>query len=393
MNESLKEDNHALIMQLDKFTKRIKQLEGDLIRDQESQKSKDQVIADLNKQLSSLFSALEDEKSDVQTSRRETDSVRKDLDSEQRRHCDTKDLLKTCEEKCTTLYQELISQNKSGVDRWTDIQRKYEDTQTLLQRQLAANEELQGKLLDYKELNSQLEREWQQKYEKLQRDRDMMVDTLKNGSERALQIVKTEYERKIAEILQQAKEDIIKVDNMRTHLQTKYDQLKAKYAKAHTTIAELKEVLQLAADADQRKDALIEEIRAGARDSKERVDRERAELGRDREAIERERREQRETQMQGKAKAEEMEYQRREMQARVESMTSKLAERGAQNESMQREYEVVKKNLRECQMELETLKDTANSVEALLRKEVDDLRAEVEDLAEIVKVKDRMLDD
>jgi hypothetical protein len=44
-------------------------------------------------------------------------------------------------------------------------------------------------------------------------------------------------------------------------------------------------------------------------------------------------------------------------------------------------------------MELETLKDTANSVEALLRKEVDDLRAEVEDLAEIVKVKDRMLDD
>ena len=69
-----------------------------------------------------------------------------------------------------------------------------------MQRQLSANEELQGKLLDYKELNSQVEREWQQKYEKLQRDRDMMVDTLKNGSERALLIVKTEYERKIAEI-------------------------------------------------------------------------------------------------------------------------------------------------------------------------------------------------
>jgi len=32
-------------------------------------------------------------------------------------------------------------------------------------------------------------------------------------------------------------------------------------------------------------------------------------------------------------------------------------------------------------------------VETLLRKEVDELRAEVEDLAEIVKVKDRMLDD
>jgi len=61
----------------------------------------------------------------------------------------------------------------------------------------------------------------------------MMVDTLKNGSERALQIVKTEYERKIAEVQQQAKEDIIKVDNMRTHLQSKYDLLKGKYGKAH----------------------------------------------------------------------------------------------------------------------------------------------------------------
>jgi len=55
-----------------------------------------------------------------------------------------------------------------------------------MQRQLSANEELQSKLLDYKELNQQLEREWQHKYEKLQRDRDMVVDTLKNGSERAL---------------------------------------------------------------------------------------------------------------------------------------------------------------------------------------------------------------
>ncbi len=110
--------------------------------------------------------------------------------------------------------------------------------------------------------------------------------------------------------------------------------MKAKYGKAHEAIAELKEVLQLAADADQRKDALIEEIRAGARDSKERLERERAELNRDREVIEQERREHRETQMQGKAKIEEMEYQRREMQARVESMTSKLAEKGVQNDSL-----------------------------------------------------------
>ena len=42
-------------------------------------------------------------------------------------------------------------------------------------------------------------------------------------------------------------------------------------------MAELKDVLHLAADADQRKDALLEELRVGARDAKERVERERAE--------------------------------------------------------------------------------------------------------------------
>jgi chromosome segregation ATPase len=169
---------------------------------------------------------LEDQKSEITASRKETDQVRRDLDGEASRHRDTKDLLKQCEEKCTQLYQELISQNKSGVDRWTEIQRKYEDTQTLLQKQLAANEDLQTKLMEYKELNAQVEREWQNKYEQLQRDRDMIVETLKNGSERALHIVKAEYERKIGEIQAQAKEDIIKVDNMRTKCLSKYESLK-----------------------------------------------------------------------------------------------------------------------------------------------------------------------
>ena len=45
------------------------------------------------------------------------------------------------------------------------------------------------------------------------------------------------------------------------------------------------------------------------------------------------------------------------------------------------------------QGELETLKDTANQVEHLLRKEVEDLRSEIDEISEIVKVKDRMLDD
>jgi hypothetical protein len=99
----------------------------------------------------------------------------------------------------------------------------------------------------------------------------MIVETVKNGSERALQIVKHEYERKIQELQAQAKEDILKVDNAHSHLQSKYAGLKAKYTHAHTTITDLKEVLHLAAEADSRKDSLIEELRVSTRDAGSRV--------------------------------------------------------------------------------------------------------------------------
>jgi hypothetical protein len=39
------------------------------------------------------------------------------------------------------------------------------------------------------------------------------------------------------------------------------------------------------------------------------------------------------------------------------------------------------------------LQHTSRDVENLLRKEVEDLRAEIEELSDLVKVKDRMLDD
>jgi hypothetical protein len=48
-------------------------------------------------------------------------------------------------------------------------------------------------------------------------------------------------------------------------------------------VTELKEVLNLAADADTRKDSLLEEIRAGARDAKAQLEKEREILDRDRE--------------------------------------------------------------------------------------------------------------
>ena len=46
----MKEDNNAILGQLDKFNKRIRQLEGEIQREQDHTKEKDAIISDLNKQ-------------------------------------------------------------------------------------------------------------------------------------------------------------------------------------------------------------------------------------------------------------------------------------------------------------------------------------------------------
>ncbi len=45
------------------------------------------------------------------------------------------------------------------------------------------------------------------------------------------------------------------------------------------------------------------------------------------------------------------------------------------------------------QQEFDILQQTSKDVEVLLRKELDDLRSDIDELQDLVKVKDRMLDD
>lgn len=46
------------------------------------------------------------------------------------------------------------------MERWVALQDKYEECQKHLQKQIAINEELNEKVVEYKELNNQLEYSW-----------------------------------------------------------------------------------------------------------------------------------------------------------------------------------------------------------------------------------------
>jgi hypothetical protein len=49
--------------------------------------------------------------------------------------------------------------------------------------------------------------------------------------------------------------------------------------------------------------------------------------------------------------------------------------------------------LRDCQIQLDQLRDQYTSTDDQLKKELDEYRLENDDLNELVKMKDRMLDD
>lgn len=83
-------------------------------------------------------------------------------------------------------------------------------------------------------------------------------------------------------------------------------------------VHELKEVLQMAADADTRKDSLVEEVRATARETKLTNDRERDALAKEREDIEIVKRAAKEESLTIRGKLQESEYAQRETLNKLE---------------------------------------------------------------------------
>jgi len=67
----------------------------------------------------------------------------------------------------------------------------------------------------------------------------------------------------------------LRVDGLRKEALASAESYKSRYHKAQAQISELKEVLQMAVDADSRKDALVDEVRASAKEARDKLEKER----------------------------------------------------------------------------------------------------------------------
>lgn len=120
--------------------------------------------------------------------------------------------LKNAEEKCQSLYQELMNSNAKGMDRWQEQQKKYEESQGIITKQLQVIDELNQKLSELKDVNNQIEYTWGQKYQEDQAKKDAEMRQLKQEFAEKEQKITLEHKSAIADLKTQFRNDFLVVD-------------------------------------------------------------------------------------------------------------------------------------------------------------------------------------
>ena len=92
-------------------------------------------------------------------------------------------------------------------------------------------------------------------------------------------------------------------------------------------------------------------------------------------------------------KIDRLEYANKELTSKVKSLNEFLARKESECDDLIQENEKNRKSLKQCQFELEQVRDSSDSNHKVLCKDLEELRIQNEDLVELVRTKERMLED
>lgn len=212
MNSSLKDDNKELMMQIDKYMKRVKQLENNVEREKDAHKETERLVHDYKRDKQDLNDRLTDQKEETARIQRSLLEAQVSLDGETAKLVESKRLLKEAEEKQQQLYQDLMNSNNKGMERWQDMQKKYEESQTVITKQLLVIDELNTKVSNLKDINNQLEYTWSQKYQDDISKKDKELGVLKQENIDKLDNLKLEHKNELSKLKNTFRDDIIIID-------------------------------------------------------------------------------------------------------------------------------------------------------------------------------------
>lgn len=120
--------------------------------------------------------------------------------------------LKASEKRCNDLYEQMMNSNNKGMERWQDIQVKYEESQAIITKQLKVIDDLNKQIVSLKEVNNQIEYSWNCKYvDDLKKKEDQILE-IQRDNQNTLIRLKDDHAIEIRNLKLQFRDDVLIID-------------------------------------------------------------------------------------------------------------------------------------------------------------------------------------
>ena len=149
----------------------------------------------------------------------------------------------------------------------------------------------------------------------------------------------------------------------------------------------------MAVKSDQRKDALLQEAKVAFQAERDKIEGRLREVDVEKSTLDEYKKQIRQGNLELSEKIDTLEFANRELTSKVKSLNDFLLRKESECDELVRSNEVNRKSLKKCEFELERLRDTNDTTQKAINKDMDELRTENEDLVELLKTKERMLED
>jgi len=106
-----------------------------------------------------------------------------------------------------------MDHNRMSMERWSDLQKKYDDGQSLMQKYQQTIEDLSSKVTELKDLNSQLDYSWSEKYRQLEKTKDLLEREARGEGKRRLEEEKHAKKSEIDNLKHQFHSDLTAVEH------------------------------------------------------------------------------------------------------------------------------------------------------------------------------------
>ena len=308
-----------------------------------------------------------------------------------------KDINQQLEGKIVQLQKEIIENNKIASSRWVALQEKHQQALVQLEKQAEAIQYLNSKAADLKEINTQMDKEWNRKYEWTIKERELYYTQLRQEKDSTITKLIREKDEAILKIKEEVKNDIIVMDREFTKTMKKekqrYEQLKRENSEVLAKLKETKDVLKLTSDSISKKDGMISELKNLINSSGKKIKEERGSVQKEKEQLDEQRRKIMEEKLQLEAKLEELNYQNKDLKKKLELSQSFLNEKSNEYDENIKTSSDLKRKLAQWQTELETIKTAYQEETSALKQELEKAREESDEFEHIWTTKDKMLDD